>query len=74
MCIRDRHLDLDVLGKLPLVSQVSDGGDAGRPVMVQSQDLRQGGGEEVRGVMRDVAGKVWSWLGSRQSSNMGIRG
>jgi ATP-binding protein involved in chromosome partitioning len=64
---------LPVLGKLPLLSQVSDGGDAGRPVMVQS-DGSGPGGEEVRGVMRDVAESVWGWLGRRGVSDVGVRG
>jgi len=31
-------------------------------------------GEEVRGVMTNVAGKVWDWLGKRPISPIGIRG
>lgn len=63
-------MQLDVLGQVPLVPQVSDGGDAGRPVMVQSA----GEGEEVRGVMRSVAEGVWGWLRGRQASGLGTRG
>ncbi|WWD20154.1 hypothetical protein CI109_104630 [Kwoniella shandongensis] len=63
-------LKLDVLGKLPLVTSVSDGGDAGRPVMVQSSKE----GEEVRSTMREVGRKVWEWLGSRTVPDLGVRG
>lgn len=63
-------MQLDVLGQVPLVPQVSDGGDAGRPVMVQGAEE----GEEVRGVMRDVAGRVWGWLSQRGQSGLGTRG
>jgi hypothetical protein len=31
-------------------------------------------GEEVRGVMKDVAGSVWNWLGKRPISPVGLRG
>lgn len=63
-----------VIGKLPLVKQVSTGGDAGIPVMVQSGNE----GEEVRGTMRDIGGQVWDWLGRRSgagaSERIGTRG
>lgn len=58
-------------GKLPLVTSVSDGGDAGRPVMVQAGKE----GEEVRQTMREVGSKVWEWLARHKlNSNMGSRG
>ncbi|WVR08201.1 hypothetical protein IAU60_005248 [Kwoniella sp. DSM 27419] len=64
-------LSLDVLGKLPLVTSVSDGGDAGRPVMVQSSPE----GEEVRSTMREVGERVWDWLGTRVTQgDLGTRG
>ncbi|KAI9633023.1 P-loop containing nucleoside triphosphate hydrolase protein [Dioszegia hungarica] len=66
-------LQLDVLGKIPLVTQVSDGGDAGRPVMVQSG--KEGG--EVRETMKSVGEGVWEWLGSRKTDSgqvVGTRG
>ncbi|CAD6566485.1 MAG: hypothetical protein TREMPRED_002649 [Tremellales sp. Tagirdzhanova-0007] len=47
-------LGLGVLGKLPLITAVSDGGDVGQPAMVQSS-LE---GEEVRNVMRDVGRSI----------------
>ncbi|KLT44477.1 P-loop containing nucleoside triphosphate hydrolase protein [Cutaneotrichosporon oleaginosum] len=69
--VRAAHeLGLDVLGKVPLVTSVSDGGDAGRPVMVQSEAT----GEPVREVMRGVGEKVWKWLLARPHENHGVRG
>ncbi|WVW86760.1 hypothetical protein I302_108814 [Kwoniella bestiolae CBS 10118] len=64
------ELGLEVLGKLPLVPSVSDGGDAGRPIMVQSN----ADGEEVRTTMRGVSEKVWGWLSGRSRSELGTRG
>ncbi|BEJ14121.1 hypothetical protein CspHIS471_0312950 [Cutaneotrichosporon sp. HIS471] len=64
------ELGLDVLGEVPLVTTVSDGGDAGRPVMVQSERT----GEAVREVMRSVGEKVWKWLLARPQENHGVRG
>ncbi|WVQ79340.1 hypothetical protein IAT38_001437 [Cryptococcus sp. DSM 104549] len=63
-------LSLEVLGKLPLVTSVSDGGDAGRPVMVQSSSE----GAEVRSTMQEVGRKVWDWLGSHAPAPLGTRG
>ena len=63
-------MQLEVLGKIPLVPGVSDGGDAGRPVMVQSKEE----GEEVRVTMRSIGEKVWGWLQSRATSTLGSRG
>ncbi|WVF68592.1 hypothetical protein IAT40_003361 [Kwoniella sp. CBS 6097] len=63
-------LNLEVLGKIPLVPTISDGGDAGRPVMVQSSAE----GEEVRQSMRSVGEKVWEWLSGRQRADVGTRG
>lgn len=58
-------------GKLPLVTSVSDGGDAGRPVMVQAGKE----GDEVRQTMRQVGNKVWEWLARHKlNSNIGTRG
>ena len=57
-------------GKLPLITAVSDGGDAGRPAMVQSS-LE---GEEVREVMRGVGRRVWSWLSNTMTTDHGTRG
>jgi ATP-binding protein involved in chromosome partitioning len=58
-------------GKLPLVTSVSDGGDAGRPVMVQSTPE----GEEVRQTMRKVGQGVWDWLDKRPvAMGVGVRG
>ncbi|KAK6908768.1 hypothetical protein I203_102771 [Kwoniella mangroviensis CBS 8507] len=64
------ELNLEVLGKLPLVPSVSDGGDAGRPIMVQSNEE----GKEVQETMSKVSEKVWSWLKGREKSNLGTRG
>lgn len=64
------ELHLPVLGRLPLVSEVSDGGDAGRPVMIQSGES----GEEVRSVMRGVGEGVWAWLAGRTAADVGVRG
>ncbi len=47
-------LAMDVLGRLPLVPGVSEGGDQGRPFMVQSDPA----GDEVRRVMSEVAARV----------------
>ncbi|TYJ57853.1 hypothetical protein B9479_001463 [Cryptococcus floricola] len=63
-------LRLEVLGKLPLVTSVSDGGDAGRPVMVQSSET----GEEVRRTMSQVGEKVWRWLLDHTPASLGTRG
>lgn len=60
----------DSIGQLPLVTAVSDGGDAGRPVMIQSGKE----GEEVREVLRKVGESVWSWLATRPISPVGLRG
>lgn len=65
------ELGLDVLGKVPLVTSVSDGGDAGRPVMTQASPE----GEEVRGVMKAVAARVWDYLASKpRDATVGSRG
>jgi ATP-binding protein involved in chromosome partitioning len=61
------------IGKIPLVTQVSDGGDAGRPVMVQSGQEAV----EVREVMKTVGERVWGWLGEKAGSGdagLGTRG
>jgi len=58
------------IGKIPLVTSVSDGGDAGRPIMVQSRE----DGEEVRDVMNSVGKRVWDWLSRRKRSELGTRG
>lgn len=59
------------IGKLPLVTSVSDGGDAGRPIMVQAGKE----GEEVRQTMRQVGSKVWEWLARHNLNNStGTRG
>lgn len=52
------------------MTSVSDGGDAGRPVMTQSSPE----GDEVRSTMRSVAERVWDWLASRPRENVGVRG
>ena len=58
-------------GELPLVTSVSDGGDAGRPVMIQSGKE----GDEVRQVMRGVSEGVWNWLDRHPApSSIGARG
>ncbi|KAG8935568.1 hypothetical protein FRC02_007496 [Tulasnella sp. 418] len=59
-------LSLDILGELPLVPQVSEGGDMGRPVMLLSEkqinsDL---GAKEVTSVMKEVAQAVWRRIDS----------
>lgn len=66
------EMGLDVLGQLPLVTQVSDGGDAGRPVMVQTSQQ----GEEVRETMRSVARRCWEFVQSSVPSGAtsGTRG
>jgi ATP-binding protein involved in chromosome partitioning len=61
---------LTLPGQIPLVPQVSDGGDAGRPIMVQSGS----DGDEVREVMRRVGSGIWDWLSRRPISTVGIRG
>lgn len=63
-------LSLDVLGKLPLVTQVSDGGDGGRPIMIGSDPT----GEEVRRTMKSVGERVWDWLSQRPTADVGTRG
>jgi len=65
-----KELDIPVLGKLPLVTAVSDGGDAGRPVMVQSGEE----GDEVRDAMREVGRTVWDYLDRRPAADGGVRG
>ncbi|WRT69541.1 uncharacterized protein IL334_006528 [Kwoniella shivajii] len=65
-----KDLGLNVLGKLPLVPSVSDGGDLGKPVMVQNQIE----GEEVRNTFKEVGIKVWDWLSTREIPSLGIRG
>lgn len=71
-------MGLDVLGRLALVSDVSEGGDGGRPVMIMGGGGEGGGGgggaEEVRNTMRDVGRRVWGWLVSRPRSVAGERG
>lgn len=64
------ELGLRVLGQLPLVTSVSDGGDAGRPVMVESSPES----ENVRDVMRIVGRSVWDWLSRRLAADAGTRG
>jgi ATP-binding protein involved in chromosome partitioning len=66
------EMGLDVLGHLPLVTQVSDGGDAGRPVMVQTSD----DGQEIRETMRSVAKRCWEFVESSEASGAttGTRG
>lgn len=63
-------LDIPVLGKLPLVTSVSDGGDAGRPVMVQNEET----GNEVRNTLKNVGQTIWNWLDSRPPVEAGVRG
>lgn len=66
-----QDMNLQMLGQLPLVPTVSQGGDLGRPVMVQSDEK----GNEVRQVMHGVGKAVWEYLGSRPVAiNIGIRG
>jgi ATP-binding protein involved in chromosome partitioning len=71
-------MGLDVLGRLALVSDVSEGGDGGRPVMIMGGDGDKGGGgggaEEVRKTMREVGRRVWDWLEIRPRSLAGERG
>lgn len=77
-----RDMSIDVLGELPLVSAVSDGGDGGRPVMIAQQvqgavglESGKGGEDEVRQVMRNVGRQVWAWLGRVQGAEaVGMRG
>lgn len=53
------------------MTQVSDGGDDGRPVMVQSGKQ----GEEVRDTMKKVGSEVWEWLEKHPANvNVGVRG
>jgi len=66
---RDKGL-IGCQGRLPLVTSVSDGGDAGRPIMVQSSVE----GEEVREVMRMVGRSVWDWLIRKPGADVGTRG
>ncbi|KAL7424919.1 hypothetical protein Q5752_000606 [Cryptotrichosporon argae] len=63
-------MGLDVLGRVPLVKGVSDGGDAGRPVMIQSSAE----GQQVRDTMRGVGRRMWEWLGARAYERAGVRG
>ncbi|OXG20801.1 MRP family ATP-binding protein [Cryptococcus neoformans Tu259-1] len=68
--LTSRTILMDI-GKLPLVTSVSDGGDAGRPIMVQAGKE----GEEVRQTMREVGSKAWEWLARHKlNSNIGSRG
>ncbi|WWC73540.1 uncharacterized protein I206_107512 [Kwoniella pini CBS 10737] len=64
------QLSLEVLGKIPLVPSISDGGDSGRPITVQNNSE----GEEIRNIMNNVSEKVWNWLSSRKISDIGTRG
>lgn len=59
--VADR-LSLPVLGELPLVPGVSDGGDAGVPYMLAGGDGGGKGGEEWKGTMKGLAGRVWEEL------------
>lgn len=53
------------------MTQVSDGGDDGRPVMVQSGKQ----GDEVRDTMKKVGSEVWDWLEKHPvQANVGVRG
>jgi ATP-binding protein involved in chromosome partitioning len=52
------------------VTSVSDGGDEGRPVMVQSGKE----GEEVRSTMMSVGERVWKYLAGRERESTGQRG
>ncbi|ORX37885.1 P-loop containing nucleoside triphosphate hydrolase protein [Kockovaella imperatae] len=63
-------LGLPILGRIPLVPSVSDGGDAGRPIMVQSSP----DGEEVRECMGNIGSTVWHWLARQPASQAGTRG
>ena len=55
---------VDVLGELPLVPGVSQGGDRGIPYALQSSSSASpdAGGEQWRETMAGVAGKVWQFL------------
>jgi len=59
-----KRMGVDVLGALPIVGGVSGGGDRGVPFMLTSSGLNseqgKGEGEKTwRGVMEDVADRVW---------------
>jgi len=64
------ELSLPVLGQLPLVTSVSDGGDAGIPVMVQSREE----GNDVRDIMHRVGRTVWDYLDRRPPILSEMRG
>lgn len=64
-------LGLDILGQLPLVPLISEGGDRGQPIMVQGDER----GEEVRSVMHTVGRRVWEYLStSTAPADVGTRG
>lgn len=52
-------LSLDVLGQIPIVPDISTGGDTGVPIMVQNDPA----GNETRDAFRSVAKAVWKSLG-----------
>ncbi|TDL20245.1 P-loop containing nucleoside triphosphate hydrolase protein [Rickenella mellea] len=54
-------MGVDVLGEMPVVPGVGEGGDKGVPFML-SGDGAEDGAEEWRKVMGGVAGKVWDVL------------
>nr|ODN95558.1 MRP family ATP-binding protein [Cryptococcus depauperatus CBS 7855] len=65
-----QDLRLDVLGKVPLITSISDGGDAGRPVMVQNSTESK----EVQAIMQDIGQHIWKWLASHTPPSIGARG
>jgi len=58
------RLGVDVLGELPLVPGVSEGGDKGAPYALLSGGKAGSadGGDEWKEVMKGVAGRVWRFL------------
>lgn len=59
------HLNVDVLGELPLVPGVSEGSDKGVPYMLAEKGADDGenvGGKEWRDGLFSVAEKLWKML------------
>lgn len=54
-------MGVDVLGEMPVVGGVGEGGDKGVPFMLSGDGVEEGAGEWKK-VMKGIAGKVWGVL------------